>query len=599
MPRLEQTKSCCWFYKSSSGTAQAGGCTKVFLDAHHGDVSRVMGANGQPKQNTTASVVNDFASRTANLNAAGLGTGVLPGLIARIVAYFYEVVGVASNSIQLDRWVGQSDGVSVATTGTHSRVYPDDSSLYAVGGAVHVIHTTGGAADGTYTILSIAGGALEIADSQSVYNHNPGTISIAPAVIPSGLTVVIGGAYNDLQTVLNASTAIYQDQWIFLNEELAPSAVTGGAAWTIYSTSSGEGANNTKLYIVGFKTYAYDGLPEGFGYFPSGTQNIGTHYKTPLERAKNYQDASLKADLMTASCKNLPGAWDRLFRLSANSENVQFMGLYFEVTTTQWPILADNASTGSVFVKHCAGGHTGFDAAPAYYGGQIVRVQNTATGGGIVDSFFKGVDLFDGTNPTVDRSGDWEFAYNVGIHTGNINPEYSGPIVHHNLFVRSTFGAAVVARSYQNVWNNIFYLCKKAAFNLNGAEGRLRAWNNIIVMDETDALFEGALRVAAGGTVDTLDYNCYCNQNGQPVSVFAFPVGTNPNFNIQTLIQGPHDIETDPMFIDPANWDFRLRPDSPCIGAGRPDLEGRPTHIGAFVPEESGGGLYRPLSRRF
>lgn len=603
MARLEQTKSCCLFYRSGSGTAFAGGCTKAFLDAHHGDVSLVFGTDGQPKQSTTVQVVNDLALRTAVLSAAELHLGVLPGLIARIDDLFFEVVGTAANSVQLDRWIGQSEFIYVDTNGTNSRLYPDDSGIYSVGDSVHVVDTDSGMADGTYTIVSMSEGALEINDGQAVYTHYTGVASIAPASIPTGVTVVIGGAYNNVQTVLNVSTAVYQDQWIFFNEEIAPSAVTSGAAYTIYSTAAGEMANNTKLYIVGYKTDAYDCLPEGFGYFPFGTQNVGTHYKTPLQRAQNYQDASLKADLPTVSCRNLPGAWDRIFRLYANSENVQFMGMYFEVTTSQWPIMADNASTGSVFVKHCAAGHTSFDAAPNFYDGQIVRVNNTATGGGIIDSFFKGVNMFDGTPPTVDRSGDWEFAYNVGFHTGNINPEYSGPIVHHNLFVKSYFGVSAVARSYQNVWNNVFYLCKKAAFNLNGAEGRLRAWNNIIVMDETDVLFEGLLRVAAGGTVDTLDYNCYCNQNGQAVSVFAYNVGTNPNFNMQTLNKGLHDIETDPLFIDPSNWDFRLRANSPCIGAGRPDVEGHCTDIGAFVPDrpaqQTQGSVYGRGSKRF
>jgi hypothetical protein len=31
------------------------------------------------------------------------------------------------------------------------------------------------------------------------------------------------------------------------------------------------------------------------------------------------------------------------------------------------------------------------------------------------------------------------------------------------------------------------------------------------------------------------------------------------------------NISSDPLFIDPENGDFRLRPDSPCIDAGNPD----------------------------
>ena len=591
MTQVYHKKSCCWFYKSGSGINQAGGCTKGFLDLYDGDVSLVMGPNGEPKQNTTADVTNDFDTEMADLYDPGLDSGVLVGLIARIDNSFCEVISTAPDTVGVDQWVGKSEFAWTNTNGTNSLVYPDDDSIYSVGGFIHVKGTNNQLGDDTYQILAISAGELEINDGMAVYNNDWGNIYCAPASITS-VGVVIGGGYNDLQDVLDIPDAIYHDQWILFNEEVAPSVPVNGAAYYIYSTHDGEAANNTKLYIVGYNTYAYDCLPEASGYFPEGTGNVGTHYKTPLQRAKDPSDASIKADLPTASSKNLPGDWDRIFRLYTSAENIQFMGIYFEVATSHWPIIADNETTGSVFVKHCAGGHVSYDGAPDFYGGQIVRVNDAATGGGIVDSFFKGVEMFNGTQPSADNSGDWEFAYNVGIYTGNINPEYSGPVVHHNLFVKSQWGASAVARSFQNVFNNIFYLCRRAAFNMNGTEGRMRAWNNIFVMDESDALFYGLFNVSAGGTVDYFDYNCYCNQNGQPVSVFAYDSGINSTYNFGNLKKGSHDIESDPQFMDPDNWDFRLRPNSPCLGAGRPDLHGNPPDLGPSLSQQKELSLY-------
>ena len=585
MTELYYQKPCCWFYASGSGTSQAGGCTKEFLDTHHGDVTLVMGTNGQPKQNTSAAAANNFANETATLTAAGLDTGVLAGLTARLDNSFCEVVDVSFDTVVVDRWAGKSQAVVTETNGTNSLVYPDDVSLYSVGGYVHIKGTDEELADGSYEILAISIETLEIADSMAVYDNDSGSIYIAPETV-SSIDVVIGGAYNDMQELLNTPNALYHDQWIFFNEELAPSETSGGAAYHVYSSHDGEIANNTKFYIVGYNTYAYDCLPNGYGYFPAGTQNIGIYYKTPLERAKNSSDALIKADLPTATTKNLPDDWSRIFRLYANTENIQFMGIYFEVAVYHWPIIADNESTGSLFVKHCAGGHVNYDGAPDFYGGQIVRLDEAATGGGIFDCFFKGVEIFNGTRPSIDHSGDWEFAYNVGIHTGNITPEYSGPIVHHNIFVKSYWGSTVVTRSYQNVYRNIFYLCRMAGFNINGTEGRLRAWNNIIVMDETDEDFRGLFNINSGGTIDYFDYNCYCNQDGQPVSVFAYDVGNNSSFNFDNLQKGAHDIESAPMFIDPDNWDFRLRANSPCMNAGRPDLQGNPCNIGVYSEQK-------------
>ncbi len=37
------------------------------------------------------------------------------------------------------------------------------------------------------------------------------------------------------------------------------------------------------------------------------------------------------------------------------------------MTAYLWPILADNAYTGSVLVKHCVGGHARYDTEPAFY----------------------------------------------------------------------------------------------------------------------------------------------------------------------------------------------------------------------------------------
>jgi hypothetical protein len=107
-------------------------------------------------------------------------------------------------------------------------------------------------------------------------------------------------------------------------------------------------------------------------------------------------------------------------------------------------------------------------------------------------------------------------------------------------------------------------------------------------MDETSPIIMGLFRISAGGTVDFFDYNCYCNQNGQPV-IFVSDAGTNPYFNFGNLKKGAHDIEADPLFVDPDNWDFRLRPNSPCIGAGRPDLLGNPTNIGPYVEKQTVG----------
>ncbi len=51
--------------------------------------------------------------------------------------------------------------------------------------------------------------------------------------------------------------------------------------------------------------------------------------------------------------------------------------------------------------------------------------------------------------------------------------------------------------------------------------------------------------------------------------------------NVEQGAPGEGNISAEPRFRDPENDDFRLKPGSPCCGAGRPDDDGTPTNMGA------------------
>ena len=48
------------------------------------------------------------------------------------------------------------------------------------------------------------------------------------------------------------------------------------------------------------------------------------------------------------------------------------------------------------------------------------------------------------------------------------------------------------------------------------------------------------------------------------------------------VIKGEHDINVDPQFVDPNAGDFRLKPTSPCLNAGKPTASGGFTDMGAW-----------------
>ena len=68
---------------------------------------------------------------------------------------------------------------------------------------------------------------------------------------------------------------------------------------------------------------------------------------------------------------------------------------------------------------------------------------------------------------------------------------------------------------------------------------------NIILWDNTDDLYSGLISPASRPVYSDIGDGDF--------------LGTNGN------------ISADPLFMDPENGDFRLRPDSPCINAGNPD----------------------------
>jgi hypothetical protein len=139
---------------------------------------------------------------------------------------------------------------------------------------------------------------------------------------------------------------------------------------------------------------------------------------------------------------------------------------------------------------------------------------------------------------------------------------YGGYLICNNIFNISGTVVSVMNLSYTAfAINNTIYKNSGGSIskgiNFTTWAGTSAALNNIIAGCTTSINEE--VTINFGG------WNCFYN-----------------NGSDWTLRAG--DIVADPQFVDAANGDFRLKPTSPCLNAGKPTLNNGKTTIGAWQP---------------
>jgi hypothetical protein len=168
--------------------------------------------------------------------------------------------------------------------------------------------------------------------------------------------------------------------------------------------------------------------------------------------------------------------------------------------------------------------------------------------------------------PEASETYNVQFIHNTCVNAGHgwghtQRPDPSG---RHLCFYNSPARAHDIVVS-----NNIFFEAKSRAFYAPG-------WTN----EQIDAL--------------VMDHNCWYQAEGVMIDFKDSPYTMADFARYQAeRLKEPHSFCADPLFVDPAQLDFRLRPGSPCLDAGADlgvddDLDGQPRpqgkapDIGAF-----------------
>lgn len=143
--------------------------------------------------------------------------------------------------------------------------------------------------------------------------------------------------------------------------------------------------------------------------------------------------------------------------------------------------------------------------------------------------------------------------------------------------------------AYREVYNNIWYKSRVApCFHVGNNSNHDRYYNNITVMDPGDAQWPGGwpwwpqmfhsviAPPAAGPWFEEVDRNIFYSEGGKFQAVVdqlrSEDGRRNPRLYDLVEWQGlgwdRNSIFADPLFVDPAGLDFRVRPDSPALRLG-------------------------------
>jgi hypothetical protein len=424
--------------------------------------------------------------------------------------------------------------------------------------------------DGTYKILEVDVGNLKIRIEDGVGTQN-------------FCDVYVGGAYSDLEDLINEADATYVNCWCFSNSDYASQTIPD---WDFISTNAGEYLNNTKIYMVGYKTNAYDALPAGWGYFPEAIGD-GEYYKSAFDRGKlNRTDAQISEDLTTIDVLNTATSYASIFHVNGDAENVMVMGFSFQGLANS--IRSVGAHGGSsVIIRHCHASVYDYDNGGRGYG-YLAYENGGVDHMSITDCYVKSAASCSHASSVSYQRTNLEESYNFYRDQNNIPYYWVYAHVHHNIFYDQMGSGgnrpfSSIDGGQLRVNNNVIYGARYATMvnlHVQPDPGNFVAYNNIFFVDPD--IFDGVLNLNQGGTVTYFDYNLYFGTDGNPLT-FINDTGANPNWVYPE--KGEHDIEADPMFVDAANGDFRPR--NPAVITGGRPVDGIATYMGAVPPKHN------------
>ncbi len=170
----------------------------------------------------------------------------------------------------------------------------------------------------------------------------------------------------------------------------------------------------------------------------------------------------------------------------------------------------------------------------------------------------------------------WTPYYGWGIYL-DWNP--MNVTVYGNIAIGNTLGGMMMLGAAKDVLieNNVFvnsrhsqiHYASVATGGKTGAGEGNRFRRNIVYYADPDALLVRIGQLPNAAIIAESDYNVYFNASGGPLAIDLPKVLAPDSFaQWQELGYDTHSIVADPLFVDPANDDYRLKSDSPAFQLG-------------------------------
>ncbi|KKN38479.1 hypothetical protein LCGC14_0752830 [marine sediment metagenome] len=366
------------------------------------------------------------------------------------------------------------------------------------------------------TGLYLTTGRYKITEAYDDYIILSGIVSTADY---NDTVLVIGGAFNVLNNACDKTDASNHSVAIHTN-------LSETLAGAITISSGGRSVRNTFKRIAGYNT------------LPGDMNRGGVYYQSPF-------DILLAGSIDNAKTVLLDGDGNNFEILNISDDNLVIENIHIYNTGTAAAIVYAGTPVDIVF-RNCR-----ISACN--------RVSNTATSDVTWDSCYTHDDLV--ANYNILSGGSHLFLHCVAklnaalnwIHATGIHIDVIGCLVagSGNYGIRPLAGAALF------MTNNTFYNLAVAGVGASTHDDII-AFGNIFALGVGATAFDFAVQ----GSMSYNDYNCFIETDGTPLNVGTFAAGETP-------VMGPHSIAADPLFVDAASGNFRLKATSPCRRAGK------------------------------